>query len=302
LKFQLLGPLELLADDGPVRIRGVRRQLLLANMLVNVGQVVPVERLVDALWPDDPPPSAVENIRTYVCELRAQLRSRGDRPRLETHPQAYRLDAEPEELDMLRFNALASAGEEALRQGDSAAGAELLGQALGLWRGVPLSGLELSPSLEGRVAALEERRRSVESKWIKARLALGEHEDVVPKLREMVHERPVDESLWRMLATALHSLGRREEALEACSDARTALVEELGIDPGPDLKQVQLAILNGQEPPEAPGPAVPAALGQAAASPSQLPPVCAGFVGRERELHRIQELIEESIARAESAA
>jgi DNA-binding SARP family transcriptional activator len=298
LKFQILGPLELVADDGPVRIRGLRRQLLLANMLVNVGQVVPVERLVDSLWPDDPPPSAVENIRTYVCEIRSQLKAHGDRPRLETYPHAYRLDAEPEELDVLRFNALAAAGEEAVRQGDSSAGVELLGEALGLWRGTPLAGLELSASMEARVAALEERRRSVESKWIKARLALGEHEDVVPTLRAMVYERPLDESLWCMLASALHSVGRREEALTACSDARTALVERLGIEPGPDLKQVQRAVLNGDEPPEPPGQAVPAALAPAVA-PSQLPPVCPGFVGRDEELRRIAELIAESEARAE---
>jgi len=298
LKFQILGPLELVADDGPVRIRGLRRQLLLANMLINVGQVVPVERLVDSLWPDDPPPSAVENIRTYVCELRSQLKTHGDRPRLETYPHAYRLEADAEELDVLRFSALVAAGEEALRQGDSAAGAELLGEALRLWRGTPLAGLELNPGMEARVAALEERRRSVESKWIKARLALGEHGDVVPNLRTMIYERPLDESLWCMLASALHSVGRREEALAACSDARTALVERLGLEPGPDLKQVQRAVLNGDEPVEPPGQAVPAAAAPAVA-PSQLPGVCPGFVGRDEELRRIAELIAESEARAE---
>jgi Bacterial transcriptional activator domain/NB-ARC domain len=117
-------------------------------------------------------------------------------------------------------------------------------------------------------------------------------------LRTVVYERPLYESLWRMLATALHSLGRRDEALRACSDARSALVEQLGIEPGPDLKQVQRAVLNGEEPPEPPGPAV-AAAPAAAVAPSQLPPVCAGFVGREEELARIGELIAETAARAE---
>jgi DNA-binding SARP family transcriptional activator len=297
MRFQILGPLVLEADDGALRIRGVRRQLLLANMLLDANQVVPLARLVDSLWPDDPPQSAVENIRTYVCELRSDLRARGDRPRLETHVQAYRLDAEAEELDLLRFNAFAAAGDEALRQSDAAVAADLLGMALDLWRGAPLSGLELAPAMEARVASLQERHRMIESKWIKARLALGEHEDLVPILREKVSDRPLDESLWRTLATTLHLLGRRGEALTACSDARTALVDELGVDPGPELKQLQLAILNGRDPPERQESAR-TPTGQSII-PSQLPSACASFVGREAALGRIDEVVREHTARME---
>lgn len=297
MRFQILGPLEVIADDGPVLIRGLRRQLLLAKLLLDVGQVVPVVRLIDALWPDDPPHSAVENIRTYVYELRSQLRARGDRPRLETHSHAYRLHVEPDELDMLRFNALAAVGEEALRRSDFSQGAVLLDEALALWRDVPLSGLELSASMQGKVAMLEERHWSTLLKSMKARLALGEREDVIPTLRELVADRPLDESLWCMLATTLHSLGRTGEALEACAEARKTLVDQLGIDPGPELKRVQHAILNQRSSAAdtRPGHASP----PPSRTPSELPTAVPGFVGRTSELHRVKKLIEESASHAE---
>lgn len=297
MRFQILGPLEALADDGPVLIRGLRRQLLLAKLLLDVGQVVPVVRLIDALWPDDPPHSAIENIRTYVYELRSQLRARGDRPRLDTYSHAYRLHAEPDELDMLRFNALTAAGEEALRRSDFSHGAALLGEALALWRDVPLSGLELNASMQGKVAMLEERRWSTLLKWMKARLALGEREDVIPTLRELVADRPLDESLWCMLATTLHSLGRTGEALEACAEARKTLVDQLGIEPGPELKRVQHAILNQKYSAAntRPGYASP----PPAQTPSEIPTAVPSFVGRATQLHRVRKLIEESARHAE---
>jgi DNA-binding SARP family transcriptional activator len=297
MRFQILGPLEVVADDGPVLIRGLRRQLLVAKLLLNVGQIVPVVRLIDALWPDDPPHSAVENIRTYVYELRSQLRARGDRPRLDTYSHAYRLNAEPDELDMLRFNALTAAGEEALKRSDFSRGAALLGEALELWRDVPLSGLELNASMQGRVAMLEERRWSTLLKWIKARLALGEREDVIPTLRELVADRPLDESLWCMLATTLHSLGRTGEALEACAEARSTLVDQLGIDPGPELKRVQHAILNQEH--SAAGTRLGAASPPPSLTPSEIPTAVPNFVGRASELNRLEKLIRESASHAE---
>jgi DNA-binding SARP family transcriptional activator len=297
MRFQILGPLEAVADDGPVLIRGLRRQLLLAKLLLDVGQVVPVVRLIDALWPDDPPHSAIENIRTYVYELRSQLRARGDRPRLDTYSHAYRLHAEPDELDMLRFNALTAAGEEALRRSDFSHGAALLGEALALWRDVPLSGLELNASMQGKVAMLEERRWSTLLKWMKARLALGEREDVIPTLRELVADRPLDESLWCMLATTLHSLGRTGEALEACAEARKTLVDQLGIEPGPELRRAQHAILNQKSSAAntRPGYASP----PPSQTPSEIPAAVPSLVGRDSELHRVKKLIEESPRHAE---
>lgn len=296
MQFGILGPLQLMGADGPVAIRGVRRQLLLANLLLNVGQVVPVVRLIDALWPDDPPHSAVENIRTYICDLRAELKLHGGRARLDTYSQAYRLQTEPDELDLLRFDALAAAGEDALRLGDHATAARLLGNALALWRDVPLSGLEVTGAMQAKVIALQERQRLVVWKSLKARMALGEHEDLVPMLREMVAEQPLDEGLWCALATTLHALGRTGEALRACADARTALLEELGLDPGPDLNRVQLSILNGEKPAGALGTSG-ATVSHDVPIPWQVPAAEPGFVGRGQDLEQIQTLIEDSATR-----
>ncbi|MFD8968206.1 BTAD domain-containing putative transcriptional regulator [Streptomyces sp. NPDC059568] len=297
MHFNVLGPLEVIGSKGPVPVRGVRRQALLAAMLFHTGQVISVDRLVDAVWPGQAPRSAVENIRTYVSELRSQLRRAGDRPRLESHPGAYRLRADPEELDLLRFTALAAAGRRAMRDNDFAGAAELLGRATGLWRGVPLSGLKLSPGMETKMTTLEEQRRVVQTGWIRSRMALGEYKELVPLLRELTAEQPLDESTWCCLAIALQATGRTGDALAACAQARQALVNELGIEPGAELQQIQASLLRGETPPRphaADRPSSPssgAAGGRRAAVPRQLPSPVRGFTGRQKELRRLGELM-----------
>lgn len=289
MRFNLLGPLEVTTDAGPLPIRAKRLRALLAILLLHTGQVVPIERIVDGIWPEEPPRSVVENIRTYVSQLRSMLEgAAGRRRRLESHPGGYRLVADPEELDLLRFTSLAADGRRALQMGDCSGAAMLLSEALELWRGAPLPELDLGPTIRAKTLALEEQRWRIQLDWITARLALGEHAELVPALRELLGERPLDEGLWCGLVTALYSLGRTGEALAALAEARKTCVDELGIEPGPELRRLHAAVLKGDE--LAGGHrAAPAAL-RNRGTLHQLPPSGPAFVGREEELSTIRRL------------
>ncbi|GAB7046417.1 AfsR/SARP family transcriptional regulator [Catenuloplanes indicus] len=292
MKFGVLGPLELIDPYGhPVQIRSKRARTLLGILLLNPGFVVPLESIVDGIWAA-PPPSAVQNVRTYVHQLRTQLESLQQWNRLESAPGGYRLHARSEELDLLRFDELTGSGRRAIRRGDDRGGADLLDRALRLWRGSPLAGLELGPSFQIRTNALEEQRRSAQHAWIGARMRLGEHTDLLPKLRTLLDERPLDESLWQSLIVALHGAGRRAEALSTFAAARRMLVAELGVEPGPLLQQTHAAILQGNSLPEAPGSA--GQLSVTVSVPRQLPPTSPNFSGRGQELRRIADLVTRS--------
>jgi DNA-binding SARP family transcriptional activator len=291
-RFYLLGPLEVVTSAGPIPIKAKRLRALLAILLLHTGQVVSIDRIVDGIWPDEPPRSVVENIRTYVSQLRSLLHRGADRGRLESHPGGYRLLADPEELDLLRFTSLAADGRHALRLGDCSTAAVLLGEAIRLWRGDPLPELDLGPAMRAKTIALEEQRWRVQTDWISARLALGEHAELVATLRELIGERPLDEGLWRCLVTALYAMGRTGEALAACAAAHRTFVDELGIEPGPELRAAQAAILRGDEVP------VPrfgsATVLQGVPPPHQVPAAGPALVGRGEELRRLQTLVEDA--------
>ena len=292
MKFYLLGPLEIVTSNGPLPIRAKRLRALLAIFLLHSGQVVSIDRIVDGIWPDEPPRSVVENIRTYVSQLRSLLHHASDRTRLESHPGGYRLLTSPEELDLLRFTSLAAHGREALRLGDYTSAAVLLGEAIDLWRGSPLPELDLGPAIRAKTVALEEQRWAVQTDWINARLALGEHAELVAILRELIGERPLDEGLWCSLATALYSMGRTGEALAALAEARQTFVSELGIEPSPELRKVQAAVLRGDELVAA-HPFASSSMLARRGNRHQLPASGPGFVGRQEELRQVRRLVEE---------
>jgi DNA-binding SARP family transcriptional activator len=252
-----------------------------------------MERIIEGVWPEEPPRSAVENIRTYVWQLRSLLHDTDGAERLESHPAGYRLRTEPEELDLLRFAALAADGGRALRRGDIADAAVLLEQALSLWRGDALMELDLGPALKAKADALNEQRRQVELDWIGARLALGEHTEMVSVLRELTAERPLDEDLWRYLMVALYVTGRTAEALSVYARARGILVTELGIGPGPTLQKVHAAVLEGKEVPDLSPKGVTARPWGMRATPRQLPAGDPGFVGRQEATKDVRRLVEE---------
>jgi DNA-binding SARP family transcriptional activator/acyl carrier protein/DNA polymerase III delta prime subunit len=289
MRFYVLGQLEIVTSRGPVAIRAKRLRALLAILLLNTGQVVPVDRIIEGIWPDQPPRSALENVRTYVSQLRHLLCLADDQDRLQSHPGGYRLVADPEELDLLRFTTLAVDGRQALHSGHHAGAAVLLGEAIDLWRGTPLSELELGPAMRAKTVALEEQRWQVQVDWITARLALGEHAELVAVLRELIGERSLDERLWCCLVTALYAMGRTGEALSAFAEARQIFVTELGIEPGPELRRVQAAVLGGEE---IQGGAKLGGPPSFSGTPHQLPVGGMGFVGRDAEHQSVRDLMD----------
>jgi DNA-binding SARP family transcriptional activator len=295
MRFGVLGPLEVVAPGGPVQISGSRRQALLATLLLHPNRLVPVADLVEAIWPDSVPNSAVPNIRTYVHELRGQFRAAGDpTPRLSSHSGSYRLGVGPGELDLLQFRQCATSGDRALQDGDAEVAEDRLRDAIGLWRGRALGQLDFGPVVSVKITALEEERRAAMAGWIDARLALGQHEQLIPHLRELLAEDRLDEHTWVQLIVALGGAGRTAEALTTYQEVRRVLVDEIAVEPGAELQKTHAALLNGEPLTSArrsivrSGPAAASALGRAethAAGPmmmaSDIPAHPPGFVGRE---------------------
>ena len=285
---------------------------MLAILLLDARTVVSADRLIDGIWPGQPPPSALENVRTYVNQLRtlfsstdggpAQAEGPARQSRLQTHPAGYRLHVEPEELDLLRFDALATVGRRALAAGTVVTAAASLGQAVELWRGTPLPELVLGPSAQAKIVAVEERYRQVQTEWIRARLGLGHHAELLPLLRQLSEERSCDEGLRAMLMTALYRAGRSGEALTAFVDARTTLIRELGVEPGAELRQIQAAILSGV--PVMPGPpaVTPTLAVSYATVPHHLPAVRPVLFGRDRELDAVTALVNPAESESDRAA
>ncbi|MGI8667310.1 MAG: BTAD domain-containing putative transcriptional regulator [Jatrophihabitans sp.] len=270
---------------------------LLAILLMHAGHVVPIDRIIDEMWPSEPPRSAVENIRTYVYQLRSLLGRAGEVEVLESHPGGYRLAIDPEDLDMTRFLRLADEGRHAYRLGQHEAAAVLLDEALALWQGAPLSGLELGRAMQAKAVALDERRWQAEADAMWIRLALGEAGRLIAPLREFTGERPLDEGLWYLLMTALVSSGRTGEGLAAYDQARATFVRELGVEPGPALRRLHASVLRGEEaePPQRPASGM---LPSVAAAPHQLPAATPAFVGRTQALDAISELAQRAAAGA----
>ena len=291
MRFSVLGPLEVTTSAGPVVIRARRVRALLGILLLYVGKVVPIEFIVDGIWAERPPRSVIENIRTYVSQLRSLLREAGDHPRLQSHPGGYRLLAEPEELDLLRFSALAADGRQALHRGDHGSAAALLGEAIDLWRGTPLAELDAGTTVRAKLLALDEQRWRVQFDCIRAHLALGHHAELLPRLRELLAERPLDETIWCFLAAALSATGRTAEALSACQDARRTLRNELGIELGPELRNIEAALLKGGD--SLRNVVTGRSTGTPhVGAPHQLPAGARQLVGRDVELGRIRDLVQ----------
>ncbi|WP_210571927.1 AfsR/SARP family transcriptional regulator [Streptomyces sp. GESEQ-4] len=293
MDFRLLGPLDVQSAGRSLRLGGRRSRALLAVLLLHHGRTVPLDTITGAIWPGEPPNSAVANIRTYVHELRRQLHRLDDgAQRLTSHPGGYRLQVRPGELDVLNFRALVGAGERAVRNADHDGAAECFGRALRMWRGSPAEGLDVGQALMAKLTVLEEERWSAASALVDAQLALGRHEQVIPRLREILVERPLCERTWGRLMMALSGAGRAAEALEVYQQARRRLLEELAVEPGGELRSVHSAILNGSAGPlplyaPAPGAAPARAM---APGPCDLPTRPPGFVGRENVLGELRRI------------
>jgi WD40 repeat protein/DNA-binding SARP family transcriptional activator len=285
MRFQVLGPLEVDADGGPIALGGPKERLLLALLLTRPNQVVSVEALFRGLWGERPPPTAAKTLQSHIKRLRRALepdRARGAAGQvLVTRQPGYLLRVAPGALDVAQFEELTARARGMLSQGQADAPASLLREALGLWRGgafeefldTDIAAAESDRLAELRLAALEDR--------IEAELRLGRHRELVAELEGLVRDHPLRERLWAQLLLALYRSGRQADALLAYQRARSVLVEELGIDPGAELRRLHAAILAQDPgldlPPTAAAPPSPPL-------PQALQPVGPPFVGRAAEL------------------
>jgi WD40 repeat protein/DNA-binding SARP family transcriptional activator/class 3 adenylate cyclase len=289
LAFRVLGPLEVLVGDRPVAVGGPKERRVLALLLARVNSPVSVDALVDAVWGDRPPRTAERTVHAYVARLRRTLEPR--RPRgepsttLATVGHSYELRVDAAQLDSTRFEELATRGSDQLERGDDAASSTLR-QALGLWRAEAFG--EFS-EVEGCVAAarrLEELRLALVEDLVDADLADGRSSDLVGEIETLLRDEPFRERLWGQLIVALYRSGRQRDALEAYQRARRLLADELGIEPGPDLRRLEAAVLEQD-------PALDVLRPTPAAIPGGLPAALAAvgpaFLGRETELAWLQE-------------
>ena len=250
MRYRILGQLEVHNGAGRVQIAQGRQRLLLAVLLVHANEPVSKERLIDALWGESLPPTAVRSLHNHVSALRKAL---GD-GHLVSEARGYRLVVADGESDAARFIALAERGRAALKTDEPVEAADLLREALALWHGPAFGDLTHESAVAGHAASLDERRLSAIEDRVDADLALGCHSELVAELDELIAQHPLRERLRGQQMIALYRCGRQADALAVYADARRYLVDELGIEPGPALRRLEQAILE-QDP--ALGPAQP---------------------------------------------
>ncbi|MEU7293049.1 BTAD domain-containing putative transcriptional regulator [Streptomyces exfoliatus] len=292
LSFRILGPLLVTAGKRTVLLGGARQRTVLALLLLTPGRIVPVDTLVDAVWNDRPPATARTQIAIVVAALRKVFKRAGaTEDVIVTEHPGYLLRAEGHELDSVAFTGLVADAETAVRDQRPADAARCYAEALALWRGPALAGVT-GQRVEDEAARWEEVRLHVQEAWTGVRMDLGRHRALLPELAAAVREHPLRERAQYHLVLAQYRSGRRAEALESFRDARRRFIDELGMEPGPELQDLRDAILRddpalrvtGAEPE---GPAV-----KRPVVPSELPADVPAFAGREEELAALDTLVE----------
>jgi predicted ATPase/DNA-binding SARP family transcriptional activator len=270
LEFGILGPLEAWRDGEPIALGAAKQRALLARLLLQPDEVVPVDKLIEDVWGDKAPPTASQSVQLYVSNLRKVL----GRETIRREGRGYAVAVRKEQVDAGRFAALL---ERARTEAPAHASATLR-DALGLWRGPALVDFRYESFAQAAIAALEEERLAAVEARIGANLASGAGSELVPELQSLVAEHPLRERLRAQLMLALYRAGRQADALAAYQDARQTLLDELGIDPSPDLQELYRAILNQDE-----------SLRVAAAErpTSNLPTPPNELVGRAREVDEV---------------
>jgi DNA-binding SARP family transcriptional activator/tetratricopeptide (TPR) repeat protein len=236
MEFRLLGPLEVFDRERPVGLGGPRQRALLAMLLVHANEPVAADRLLEELWAA---PGAKNALEAAVSRIR-----RGPlRERLETRPAGYLLRVEPGELDSTRFEDMLAQGRAALAAGEHALASETLREALSLFRGEPLTDFRYEPFAQGEIARLKELRLQTLEERIEGDLALGRAEELVPELELLIEAHHLRERLRAKLMLCLYRSGRQADALALYRGTRATLLEELGLEPGPELRELERAIL-----------------------------------------------------------
>ena len=240
MEFRILGPLEVRHADRPVRVAGAKERALLAVLLLHANEAVHADRLIDDLWSGRPPATARKSLQVRVAGLRRML----PEGVLFTEGPGYVIRSAGEELDLHRFERLVGEGKEALEAENHRAAAALLREGLALWRGPALADFIFESFAQPAIARLEELRLSTIELRIDADLALGQSAEAVAELEQLVVSHPLRERLRAQLMLALYREGRQADALDVYRRTRELLVSELGIEPGPGLKQLERQILD----------------------------------------------------------
>src|SRR5215472_17616534 len=297
LHFAVLGAFRVDRDGREVDLGPRLQRALLAILVVEAGHAVPVDRLIDLLWRDKPPAAAIASVQAYISQLRRVLEpgrpARAPAQVLVTQDPGYVLRAADDQVDALRFQALARHAHDDLADGQPAAAAADLEAALTLWRGGPLPEFANEPWAVPVVARLVEAHDLAAEDLIDAWLALGRHAQAAAELEAMVEARPLRERRWGQLIVATYRCGRQADALRAYQRCRTVLADELGLEPGPELRRLEAAVLaqdpslDWQHDPAASAVAAPAPPVPARAQPAAPPtgePSAPSLVGRGTEL------------------
>ena len=321
MRFRLLGPLEVRAGDDWKGIGAPKWRSVLAALLINAGQIVSADALINEVWQDDPPAKAANLISIYVLRLRRLMES-ADSGLLVTRAPGYQLRVTSADTDALLFEAMLREGRRAFAAGDPERAAGQLTEALGLWNGRPLADVPSTPLVEAEAERLAELRLDAQELRSEAELACGGYAQAAPELRRLVADHPLREGLWLLLMRALEGAGRHAEALEVYEQARRAISGELGVDPGTELRQLHADLLANDSaaaagsisagtvaapgPPE-PVPAGPDEPGAGEAGfraqvPAQLPADIADFTGRGEQVKRLCDLLAGQDGTGESGA
>ncbi|MBV1851923.1 AfsR/SARP family transcriptional regulator [Catellatospora tritici] len=288
VEFRLLGPVGATVAGESVPLGGTKPKALFAALLLEHGRVVPTERLVDILWGVDPPDSARALIQTYVSSLRRAFAARGIEDVIATTAPGYTVRIPADSLDRDLFADLVAQARTAAANGDHPHAANLLRRAESLWAGSALAGLA-ETGLATDAARLDEMRVAAAEERIAAEIAQGQWNELVGELTVLVGRNPTNERLRCQLMTVYYRLGRQADALACFRDAREVLIDELGVEPGPELTALHHAILRGETELLAATSSSPeqAASGAVHPVPAQLPPVPADFTGRAEHVDQL---------------
>ena len=258
LRFRWLGPLEVRAGEEWLKIGAPKWRSLLAALLINSGQVVSTETLTNEIWSESGPPAKAANlVSIYVLRLRRMIGD-SDGSILVTRSPGYQLRVAPEQIDAYLFESMVREGRQVLGANEPERAAGQLAEALALWRGSGFADVPRTPLVEAEAERLAELRLDASELRIRAELACGGHDQVVPDLRRLLADHPLREGLWVLLLRALNGSGRHAEALDAYQRARETIADQLGVDPGPELRRIYADLLAEDaaiEPGPPPGPA-----------------------------------------------
>jgi DNA-binding SARP family transcriptional activator/tetratricopeptide (TPR) repeat protein len=262
MRFRMLGPLEVWSGADWTSIGAAKWRSLLACLLLKPDQIVSTDTLISELWGDSPPPTATNLVSIYVLRLRRAIGDAEGHVLVHRKP-GYVLKLDTDDTDLQQFTSLVSDGRDALAGGDPDAGAMLLAQAEGLWRGKFLADVPQSMLVTTESQRATELRLSAAELRIGANLTSGRHAEVVPELRPLVAEHPLREGLWELLMRALDGAGRHAEALDTYGQAREVIADELGVDPGAELQRLYAELLaaDASAPSPSPAPSGPPAAG-----------------------------------------